>query len=312
MVPRAAGSLFLLAVLSVPGPCIGQERTAAPAWSSQQSLFVLSEIADNGLGLTSIDLRTAGTTERRFYPAASGRVLSPSLKIDHKGQAWAVWEEWGDTRSRVGLGRLSASGVISPKNPALKEGWNCSPDLVFDQEDHPWLAWINNRIGAQTLFIQDIDRKRTWLLADASSFLNPQLLSDSQGRIWIFWAATEASQSRFFYRVYNGVSWSPTVGLGTPTSFPLHSFSAVLDAQGVPRIVWSQYEGRQYKIFGLLKGVGPAASVVQLSSGSGGSDVFPSLGLLNGSTPVVSWVRSSQKGNRLFLKYSEGAVWSGE
>jgi len=309
---RQAWSLVLLAFLGVYCPCFGQGRTAAPAWSSQKSLFVLSESAPNGLGLTTIDLRTAGTMEHRFYPAAEGRVLSPSLKVDHKGQTWAVWEEWGDTRSRVGLGRLTAPGVIIPKNLALKAGWNCSPDLAFDQADHPWLAWIYNRIGEQSLYIQDIDRKRSWLLADASSFLNPQLLSDSQGRIWVFWAATEASQSRFFYRVYNGVSWSPAVGLGNPSSFPIHSFSAFLDARCVPRMVWSQYEGRQYKIFGMLKGVGPAAPVIQLSSASGGSDVFPSLGLLNGSTPVVSWVRSSQKANRLFLKYSEGAVWSGE
>jgi lysophospholipase L1-like esterase len=302
----------MLALLTAGRPCAGQERTAAPAFGSRRNLLVLSESHDNGLGLTTVDIRTAETTERRFYPIASGRVLSPSLKVDHKGQAWAVWEEWGDSQSRIGLGRLSASGVISPKNPALKAGWNCSPDLTFDLNDHPWLAWVNDRIGAQTLFIQDIDRKKTWLLAEASSFLNPQLFSDSQGRIWVFWTATVASQSRFYYRVYNGVSWSPTVGIGTPSSFPIHSFSAVLDAQGIPRMVWSQSDGRQYKIFGLLKGVGPTAPVVQISTGSGGGDVFPSLGLLNGSTPVVSWVRSTQKGNSLVLKYSEGAVWSGE
>jgi len=301
-----------LAVSLALAPCAAQERTAAPALSSAKKLLVLSDNADNGLGLAAIESGAAGPSERRYFPPAAGRILSPSLKIDRLGRPWAVWEDWTDSSSRIGFGLLADSESLKPENPALPQGWNHSPDLCFDLAGTPWLAWVNDRIGEQSLYVRNHGRGTTWVLATAASFVGPQVSADGQGRVWVFWSARDGGQSQFYFRVFNGVSWSRPVRVGGPSPFPVQSFSAAVDVLGVPRLVWSQYDGRDYEVYAYVRGLGPVASKDQLTANAEAQDVYPSLGLINGLEPIVSWIRYDKIGRSLRLKYDSGGVWSGE
>jgi lysophospholipase L1-like esterase len=308
----SAAPFLALFVFLAPRPAAAQDRTAAPALSASKSLLVLSDNADNGLGLAAIDIRSAGCSERRFFPSVQGRLLSPSLRIDRTGRPWAVWEDWNDTLSRIGFGRLTDSEISVPQSAALPQGWNYSPDMCFDRADVPWLAWVNDLIGRQMLYVRDVGRATTWILAAAPSLLGPQILADDQGRIWVFWSAREGDRSQFYFRVFSGATWSPPVPVGSPSPFPVQAFSAAVDVHGAPQLVWSQYDGRDYEVYGFFHGLGPGSTRVALTVNAEAQDVTPSLGLVNGLEPVVSWVRYDRTGCSLRLKYESAGVWSGE
>jgi len=102
------------------------------------------------------------------------------------------------------------------------------------------------------------------------------------------------------------------VRVGGSSPFPVQSFSAAVDVLGVPRLVWSQYDGRDYEVYAYLRGLGPASIKDQLTANAEAQDVDASLGLINGWKPIVSWVRYDKIGRSLRLKYDAGGVWSVE
>lgn len=251
-----------------------------------------------------------------FFFSLKGKASStfhPQTRKDREGRLWLAWEEWERGGSQIFLQKLGEKQPLSEKIcfPKL-EGFNHSPYLAFDGNNDLWIAWVNERNLKFRVFLGENRSRKFWLLTpDCLSWASsPRIAFDSESRVWIFWSGSERDKEEIFYRVFDGVEFSPIKSLGHKTRFPKTQLDVCNDREGKIWAVWSGYDGEDYEIYQTLWDGKEWKEEKALTQNSGQSDAFPTLSMILGEMPLLVWVESGERGNFLCARFFMNGDWS--
>jgi lysophospholipase L1-like esterase len=232
----------------------------------------------------------------------SSRPESPELPIakeDALGRVWVAWEDWQDSRSRIGMGRFFEGRIVDSRLFGGPEEFALSPDLSFECSGSPWIIWLISTAREERVCVVDLSSSKKWTFRSApnTSITNPRILVDRSGSIWAFWNETEKDRGEIIYRVLEGGRWSDRQTIPHGTRFPCLNPDVAVDRQGVIWVVWSSYDGDDYELF-LTRRDGTGWQKEMRLTDNRLHDGFPSLGSA-GDALVVSWTRTLENGSQV-------------
>jgi lysophospholipase L1-like esterase len=245
----------------------------------------------------------------------SGRPESPGLPIakeDTLGRVWVAWEEWGNNRSRIGVGRYFEGQVIDARLFGRPEEFALSPDLSLDRSGSPWIIWVISTAREERVCVVDLSSLKKWTFRPAPdvSITNPRILVDRFDSVWVFWNETGKDRGEIIYRVLERGQWSDRQTIPHGTRFPCLNPDVAVDGQGVIWVVWSGYDGDDYELY-LTRGDGTGWQKEARLTDNRLHDGFPSLGSA-GDALVVSWTRTLENGSQVLAMVSQGGRPGGE
>ncbi len=316
---KYVGTILILSVL-VLAPHIfpyGESKIfhgqmAHPAFTHSGDLICIYKDATKKIRLDTLILQEKGSFTETV--SLGGSVFSPIIKKDRRGQIWMVWSEVENGQSNILLGRLEGSHIVSSQVISHREGFNFSPDLSFDGNDQPWIVWINYENSQYRIFIIEILSQNVWLANPpvVSSALNPQIITDQNNHIWVFWNGINRAEDEIFYRVFDRFNWSPLFNLNQKKNFPQLNPKITMDREGDIWVVWSGYDGEDYEIFSRFWDGKRWSDEIRVTDNSLRNDVFPSVEVIANDIPIVVWAQSEKDGSHIFLKFLENGSWSKE
>jgi len=118
-----------------------QGETAQPVFNLLGDLVYVYMDSEKKISLDTLKFNAEESfTETVFSEEIA---FSPIIKKNRQGQIWILWSEMDNGHSKILLGRLEGSRIVSSQIIIDREGFNFSPDLSFDWNDEPWIVWIN-------------------------------------------------------------------------------------------------------------------------------------------------------------------------
>jgi len=291
---------------------IFQGQMAHPALTLSGDLICVYKDTNNKIRLDTLILQ-----EQRFLTdtlSIGESAFSPIIKKDRRGQIWIVWSEVKNKKSKILLGRLEGSQIVSSQEVSHREGYNFSPDLSFDLNDQPWIVWINYLNSKSRVLIKDMMSQNVWVANPSvvTSALTPQIIADRNNQIWIFWNGTTGKEDEIFYRVFDRFNWSPICKAVQKKNFPKLNPKITLDQKGNIWVVWSGYDGEDYEIFCQFWDGEKWADEIRVTNNSLKNDVCPSVEVLSKNVPIVVWAQSEKDGSHIFIKFFKNDSWSEE
>ena len=289
-----------------------QGQMAQPAFNLFGDLICVYKNSEKKISLDILRFQA----EESFTKTISidSKAFFPIIKKDRRGQIWIVWAEMENGRSRILLGRLEGSHIVSSQVVCDREGYNFSPDLSFDWSDQPWIVWINYVNSPSRVFMKGLMSQNVWEVNSPvlSSALTPQIIVDFNNHIWVFWNETNRGKDEIFYRIFDRFNWSPLSKVNQKKSFPQLSPKVTLDQKGIIWLVWSGYDGQDYEIFCRFWDGKKWAEEISLTKNSQKNDVFPTVAVVSNDIPIVVWAQSAKDGSHIFIKFLEADSWSEE
>ncbi|MGM0466002.1 MAG: GDSL-type esterase/lipase family protein [Acidobacteriota bacterium] len=263
-----------------------------------------------------INLLTRGKEETRFAqikPVFNERSIHTlSTQKDRIGNRWLLWEERGRKQSDLYLARLENNTVLDPICLTSDEdGFNFSPALNFSPSNDLWIAWVNYYGGENRLMIKNVSLKQKWLI-NSYSGLDPQLLFDSLGTLWLFWTAPFRHQDEILFTTYQSGVWTEISTLNRLPNVPHISPTAVIDHFNFLHVVWSAYDGEDYELYYSYWDGIQWSPEEKVTNNRNASDSFPFMTLFYGEIPAVAWVKSSDRTQKICLTYKRGDEWHQE
>jgi len=307
--------ILSILVLTLNSPALGDSKVfkgqmVQPAFNLLGDLICVYKNSEKNINLETLKFQGEGSFTKTI--SLGDRAFSPIIKKDRLGQIWIVWAEMENGQSKILLGRLEGSHIVSSQVVSDRAGFNFSPDLSFDWNDQPWIVWINYVNSQSRVFMKGSMFQNAWEVNSSvlSSALTPQIIVDHNDHIWVFWSGINSGEDEIFYKVFNRFNWSPLCKVNYEKSFPQLSPKVTLDQKGIIWLVWSGYDGHDYEIYSRFWDGKKWTDEISVTNNSQKNDAFPSVAVASNDIPVVVWAQSEKDGSNIFLKYLENDSWS--
>jgi len=306
-------ALFLILTFESEGkPSISKGQIAEPAFNHQGDLIYIYNNTEEKISLETLKFQTKESFSLTIPLGEKSR--SPIIKKDRKGQIWVVWEEWEADRSSIFLGQLKENKIIHSQLIYEAEGINICPDLSFDSNDNPWIVWINYKGRQYKVFVRESISRNIWLINFPllSSAFNPQIITDLQDHVWVFWSGRDNKNEEIYYRVFNQYDWTPLNTINLQSNFPQINPTITLDGKGFIWLAWSGYDGKDYEIYCKFWNGKEWSKIIGITDNSKKDDSFPCISIVSDDIPIIAWTQSGGEGSQVCIKYSENNSWSEE
>ncbi len=258
----------------------------------------------------SSSLIPAAPGDRAWFAIARPTSSLPRLQEDRTGALRALWLESDGEKSAIVLGRAAGDSFERDSVVAATNGTVVSPDFDFDSLNRPWIAWIDASGTDPRVCVREPVTDRTWRVSPPSllSASRVKVLAGGPSGIWVFWTGRDRGRDETFFRRFDGAAWSPSARLHLDAASPRIFLDAALDPAGRPWVVWSQYDGDDYEVFGSrLDGAGWVDE--ERLTDDPGSDAWPGLAFVGGGLPVVVWENVHGRTSSLRARVFGAGAW---
>lgn len=246
-----------------------------------------------------------------LVPAAAMQTSSPPrLEEDRTGALRALWIESGELGNAIVLGRVIGDSVEREGIVAATSGTVLSPDFDFDSLNRPWVAWIDPAGETPRVCVREPVTDRTWRVNPTSllSASRVKILAGGPSGVLVFWTGRDRGRDETFFSRFDGGTWSPPARLHADAASPRIFMDAALDPTGRPWVVWSQYDGEDYEVFGSrLEGAGRVGE--EKLTDDPGSDAWPGIVFFRGSLPVIVWCNARGRTSSLRARVFAAGAW---
>jgi hypothetical protein len=168
------------------------------------------------------------------FPSSGYNDTGPSATLARDGTLWLAWTRDNSTSSGgtpvfKQLWYKTLSGGVWSSETSLTSSsdinWNWQPSIMVGQDNVVRLAFAKGQPSLSNFQISYMNRTGSgWsspapIVSSTSSNVNPSLVQDRNGTIWVFWSRTIPVGTLNDYVVYskfstdNGNSWSTEVAL---------------------------------------------------------------------------------------------------
>jgi len=303
--------LSLTLTLKISGKAsILRDLTAEPTFNHRGDLIYFYRNIDDKIRLETLKFQTEESSTKTI--PLGEKAFSPVIKKDRKGQIWVAWEEWEYDHSRIYLGRLEEDKIIHSRLIWGGEGFNLSPYLSFDMDDNPWIVWVNYKDSQYKVFVHEIIKKNTWVINSpfVSSAFTPQITTDLNNHVWVFWSGKDKGEEEIFYRVFDKYNWLPLSKIAREKKLPQINPSITLDQKGFIWLTWSGYDGKDYEIYCKFWNGGKWSRIINITNNHQRDDVYPSISVTSNNILIVAWTQSGKEGSHIYIKFLENDSWS--
>ena len=239
-------------------------------------------------------------------------IYSLTTHKDRLGNRWLLWEEREKEQSDIYLASLEHNGILNPICVTAEEnGFNFSPVLDFSLSNDLWTAWVNYDDGENRIMVKNVSTGQSWPMPFYSG-LDPQLLIDELGTLWLFWVGPIRAQDEILYTTYEAGTWKEISTLNRSPDVPHLSPSVILDNFNFIHVVWSAYDGEDYELYYSYWNGRIWSAEEKITNNHFITDGFPCLSLFFGEIPAVTWVRNSGGQKKVCLTYKRGSDWAQE
>jgi lysophospholipase L1-like esterase len=261
------------------------------------------------LAVASSEAQNRGIEDILAGPSLS----SPVIKQNRNGDIGIVWEQSVPGQDELFFAMLQEGRLIAPRRVSAGLPSIFSPDLAFDAQNVPWIAWVQSVERRYFVFVKNLLSEKTWLVNRdfPASAGTPKLIAGIGQKIWVFWVGQDRGRDEIFASVFEGFAWSKPYKLNSDSRTPHLSPSVDLDGTGFPWVVWSAYDGNDYEIYS-SHWDGRTWSKEEKITDNDVTDSSPALAFDYGAVPIVVWSQFSGKASSLAGKYRSGLNWSRE
>ena len=286
-------------------------QMASPVMNDQGELrFFFRE--DAGRVSFAVHGMVSGDREAQNLLQCDG-ICSLIAKKDRTNRVHLLWAVSGYENSDVYSGILINSRLSEHSLLFRERGYIYSPDFCFDRANNLWALWVLYSESQNMLIVKNKRSDRYWIIttSDYSEVQNPKILVDAWNRIWVFWTQVQTGREEIFYSFFDGVFWSEPRGINQNNEYPHIHVDAETGPDGLPWLVWSAYDGRDYEIFSCHLTPSGWSEEEPLTDNLC-TDVYPQISMVWDHIPLVVWSRSSREENGIICKYRDQNKWTEE
>jgi len=316
IINKIASSILFLAVLFLPAAAM-EKRLVYQGRSpnllvDRDGNFLMAHLNSSqgvSLAVASSEAQNRGIEDIITGPSLS----SPVIRQSRTGEIGIVWEQSDPSQDELYFALLREGKLIAPRRAAAAPPSIFSPDLAFDAQNVPWIAWAQCSGQKYFVFVKNLHSEKVWLVNRdfPVSAGTPKLIATADQKIWIFWVGQDRGRDEIFASVFEGFAWSKPYKLNSDSRIPHLSPSVELDGTGFPWVVWSAYDGHDYEIYS-SHWDGTTWSKEEKITDNDGTDSSPALAFVYGAVPIVVWSQFSGKASSVAGKYRSGLNWSRE
>ncbi|HZX10689.1 MAG TPA: GDSL-type esterase/lipase family protein, partial [Acidobacteriota bacterium] len=288
-----------------------QGKEAQPFFDQSGNLFIVYVSSSGDIRLLNKGKEEIKITDIKEIHGEKN-VYSLSTQKDRLGNRWVLWEEREMEQSDIYLARLESNSAFNQICLTDdEEGFNFSPVMCFSPSNDLWIAWVNYLGGENRIILKNVSVDQRWEI-NSYSGLDPQLLIDETGRIWLFWVGQFRNHDEILYTTYEEGIWKAPSSLNQSPDVPHLSPTAVLDNFNFIHVVWSAYDGEDYELYYSYWDGTQWSLEEKITNNSSAADSFPFMTLFYGEIPAVAWVKSSDGTQKICLTYKRGSEWHRE
>ncbi len=288
-----------------------QGKEAQPFFDQSGNLFIVYVSSSGDIRLLNKGKEEIKITDIKEIHGGKN-VYSLSTQKDRLGNRWLLWEEREKEQSDIYVARLENNTLFNQIClTADEDGFNFLPVMSFSHSNDLWIAWVNYLGGENRIIVENVSEDQK-LEINSYSGLDPQLLIDGLGRIWLFWVGQWRHQDEILYTTYEEGIWKTPSSLNQSPDVPHISPSAVLDNFNFIHVVWSAYDGADYELYYSYWNGYQWSAEEKVTDNRGAADGFPAVTLFFGEVPAVIWIRQGQDNPKVCLTYKRGNEWSQE
>lgn len=239
-------------------------------------------------------------------------ILSIRIKKDWLGKRWIIWEERAVEKSDIYLAQLKNDTLLNQTClTADIKGFNFSPRINFSSANDLFITWVNYHREQNKIMVKNVSANQTWQI-NSYSGLDPQLLIDRTGKIWLFWVGQFRNHDEILYKVFERGQWGETLSLNKFPDVPHITPSAALDNYGFLHVVWSAYDGEDYELYYSYWNGNKWSLEEKITTNSNTADSFPCIYMFYGDIPAVAWIKYSEGKHEVWWTYKRGKEWNRE
>jgi len=185
---------------------------------------------------------------------------------------------------------------------------------ICQAADRMWLVWTSRRSGRRQLYYMTSPDGETWtdaarLTASLGGDLEPAILEDADGRIWIAWHSNRSGDAEILYKTYDGMSWS---GDDFITQHPRVDEGPSI-AQASDSLVWvvwaSDREEGNLEIYGKTFDGDSWSGAMRLTHNDS-LDYHPRITRVDSGDLWMVWATERNGDAEIYLKTHDGMAWS--
>ena len=239
-------------------------------------------------------------------------ISSICAKKDKTGRIWLVWEERGSERSDIYIAQLRNNKIVN--RTALTDnmrGFNFSPNINFSIGNDLFMAWVNYNQKKYTIVVKNVTTNQCWQI-NSYSALDPQLIIDGTGKIWLFWVGQLRNCDEILYTTFDGEKWKEPSSLNQFPDVPHITPSIALDFYSFPHVVWSSYDGDDYELYYSYWDGNKWHKEEKITNNLNTGDTFPCISLFLDEIPTVAWVKNVESKHEVWLIHKNVEEWSHE
>lgn len=239
-------------------------------------------------------------------------ICSPVVKKDRTNRIHMLWVVSGSEHSDVFSGTLEDSTLSEHDLLFRKKGYIDSPDFCFDRAGGLWALWVLHSESQNVLIVKNKGNDRYWVMNpnDYSEVMSPEILVDAWNRIWVFWTQVQTGREEIFCRSFDGFFWSEPSRVNRSNEYPHILVDAAAGPDGLPWLVWSAYDGRDYEVFS-SHWTSMGWSEEESLTDNLCTDAYPHISMVWDHIFVI-WSRSSGEENGIFCTYRDQNKWTEE
>ena len=288
-----------------------QGKDGAPFFDRQGNLNIVYITSYGRIGLlTQQEGKFRGADIQNIH--YTDNISSICAKKDKIGRIWLVWEERDSERSDIYIAQLRNNKIVN--HTSLTDnmrGFNFSPDINFSIGNDLFVTWINYYQKKYTIVVKNVTTNQCWQI-NSYSALDPQLIIDGTGKIWLFWVGQLRNCDEILYTTFDGEKWKEPSSLNQFPDVPHITPSIALDFYGFPLVVWSSYDGDDYELYSSYWDGNKWHKEKKITNNINTGDTFPCISLFLDGIPTVAWVKNVKSKHEVYLIQKNGEEWSQE
>ena len=164
-------------------------------------------------------------------------------------QAILVWSSF-DGEHHVVASSLIEDKWSDPEIIHTSENLIVTPSLAKSSDGQMIMVWSEQQQGKMEIFQAALSNENgNWgeaqpIIDEGSENLNPNIVNDGQGGLWLFWSGNDGGLDDIYYKnkVIGESEWSDTRQLNAPNEVPDYKPVAELDQFGDILVRWQTYD----------------------------------------------------------------------